>query len=711
MLRAVSLVLLGLVFSVTVYAAEDPPRAMTSVDMVELPRLSEPALSPDGSKLLYLRSHVNWKENKTIRRYRLIDLRSGDDIPLFEPEDEEESFGRGYWAPDGSGFITVLDRGADAGEAEEEDKEDNSKDDTKQAYFYSIETGELRRLTEHGADVRDIIWAPDGKSFYFRPSRLRAPEEQRLLDDDWLIHPYDTPSFREVWRYTLETRTSERIIGGDFSVSSYSLSDNGSKIIHMRAPGALLDDSHDGDLWSLDIRTGETTQLTQNHYRESSPKLSPKGNRFAYIATVNEDGEPYYEDNLFVQNVGEQAPRLLLPHEAMEVVDFAWAKDGEGVYILGNIGLRTELFFYSFADDDLTRLTTGDHVLDDWSYLPAINAHIAIIASASNPGEIYLKNGDGEEFKAATTEYQRWNAQFRLPTQEAVSWRGRRGATIEGLLVYPLDYEPGERFPLVTITHGGPRSSSQFGSWNYSRYLPVLAAQGYGVLLPNHRGGTGYGDRFMRDMVGGYFTNAHHDVLDGIDALVARGLADPDRLIKMGWSAGGHMTNKIITVTDRFKAASSGAGASDWISMYGESDVRHNRTPWFGGAPWEKKAPLRSYTKQSMLKDSWKVKTPTLFLVGADDERVPPTQSIMMYRGVRAGGAKTMLYQAPGQPHGWRRPSYRLFKINTELSWFAEHALNETYEPHLPNEASPKEDDVNELQPVGMSVDTSVGEN
>ena len=193
---------------------------------------------------------------------------------------------------------------------------------------------------------------------------------------------------------------------------------------------------------------------------------------------------------------------------------------------------------------------------------------------------------------------------FRLPRVEALTWTAPDGATIEGLLYYPLDYVAGARVPLVVQTHGGPerfRHCFGFGSW--SSYTAVLAARGYAVLKPNYRGSTGYGDPFLRDMVGHYFKNAHLDVLAGVDALVARGIADPDRLIKMGWSAGGHMTNKLITFTDRFKAASSGAGAANWVSMYGQSDVRSYRTPWFGGTPWQAGAPIALYGVNPLLRD------------------------------------------------------------------------------------------------------------
>ena len=662
-------ILVVAVFLTATASVAAEPRPLTPVDMVELTRLSEPALSPDGSKLIYLRSEVDWTINKEIKRYRLVDLETGDAQPLFDPESEKESFGAAHWAPDSSGFVTILKR-----EADEHD----------QVYLFSLETGELIRLTAHNEDVEDIIWAPDGGAFYFRARKPDAEPRAALLDGKWLIQAYDERRRREIWRFDIASGTAERVVGGNYYVRAYSLSRDGSKIIYLRAAGGLRDDRHEGDLWLHDLATGAEARLTENAYYEARARLSPDNRHFAYIATVNAKGDPYYEDNLFVQAVGETEPRLLLPDEPMEVLDFAWTATGDGLFILGNVGLRSELFLYSLADDSLTQITDGEHAVRGWSYLPGTDTHVALITTSSSPGDVHVMRADEAGFRPATDEYADWPGRFRLPRQEAFRWRARDRTPIEGLLVYPLDHEDGRPFPLVTITHGGPRSSAQFGSWNVSRYVPVLAGQGYGVLLPNHRGGTGYGDAFMRDMVGGYFRNAHRDVLDGIDALIDRGLADPERLIKMGWSAGGHMTNKLITVTAQFKAASSGAGAAEWMSMYGESDTRYNRTPWFGGTPWQRRAPLKRYAKHSPLKDAWRVTTPTLFFVGGSDIRVPPTQSILMYRGVKDAGAETELYVAPDQPHGYRRPSYRLFKINTELAWYAHHVLGETFEPVLP---------------------------
>jgi dipeptidyl aminopeptidase/acylaminoacyl peptidase len=275
--------------------------------------------------------------------------------------------------------------------------------------------------------------------------------------------------------------------------------------------------------------------------------------------------------------------------------------------------------------------------------------------------------------------FDRYARDFRLPRQEKVEWKGADGVTVEGMLFYPLDYQAGQRYPLVVQTHGGPQASDKYGFGRWINYTQVLTAKGYLVLQPNYRGSTGYGDAFLRDMVGHYFVNAHLDVMTGVDHLIKLGLVDDSRMAKMGWSGGGHMTNKIITFTNRFKAAASGAGAANWISMYAQSDVRTYRTPWFGGTPWQANAPIDAYWDHSPLKDVSKVSTPTIFLVGEEDVRVPMPQSVEMYRALKSLGVPTHLYVAPREPHVWGELRHELFKVNVELAWFEKYVTGRTY--------------------------------
>jgi dipeptidyl aminopeptidase/acylaminoacyl peptidase len=340
------------------------------------------------------------------------------------------------------------------------------------------------------------------------------------------------------------------------------------------------------------------------------------------------------------------------------------------------MGVHSELFQVSTQGGKPEQLTNGKHALAAWSFSPSANAHIFTSHEMPSPGEVWILLEGQAGPRKVTTVFDHLARDFRLPRQERIEWKGADGATVEGLLYYPLDYAQGTRYPLVVQAHGGPEASDKYGIGGVQNYAPVLAAKGYAVLQPNYRGSSGYGDTFLRDMVGHYFQNAHLDVLAGVDYLIKAGIADPDHMVMMGWSGGGHMTNKIITTTGRFKAASAGAGAADWISMYAQSDVRANRTPWFGGTPWQKDAPISIYWDNSPLKDVSKVSTPTIFLVGQNDQRVPEPQSIEMYRALKSNGIPTHLYVAPREPHGWTELRHVLFKMNAELAWFEKYAMD-----------------------------------
>ena len=373
--------------------------------------------------------------------------------------------------------------------------------------------------------------------------------------------------------------------------------------------------------------------------------------------------------------------RLLLPEIPYEVRSAAWSVDGKSIYFLANTGVRTELFVTDIATEELKQLTRGDHSITGWSYDPKLDRHVFRLSDPTNAGDVWtLSAADPSTLTRVTHVFDYLDRQFLLPRAEAIQWTGADGVRVEGLLYYPLDYEKGKAYPLVVNTHGGPASADQFRFEAWSRYVPVLAAKGYANFKPNYRGSTGYGDPFLRDMVGHYYRQSHLDVMTGVDHLIELGIADGERMVKMGWSAGGHMTNKIITHTDRFKAASSGAGAVNWISMYGQSDVRIYRTPWFGGTPWQEDAPIDTYWKHSPLSEIHKVTTPTIVLVGEKDVRVPPPQSVELYRALKANGIPTQLYIAPREPHGWRELRHRLFKINVELEWFEKHAMGREHE-------------------------------
>ena len=645
-------------------AVSQAPRAMTLIDFMNIPTVSDPRLSPDGREILFVKSEPIWKSDKRVSHIWRIDADGSGLVQMTNGADGENS---PRWSPDGKTIAFVAKRISD-------------RDSVAQVFLIARDGGEAQPLTSHVTGVSSISWSPDGALIYFRADNAKSEQEkarEKAKDD---VFSFDENYHQEhLWSVAVATKAEHRITGGDYSIWSYSLSEDGKHIAFLRAPTPLLGDDVLSEVWVMDADGTNARQITHDNVSEGEEMLSPDDSQVLFLAQANQQFEPYYNRKIFVASVKGGEPRLLMPEMPYEVERAEWSRDGQSIYFVANMGVHSELFKVGLASGKPEQLTKGDHAVGDWTWSNTGNAHVFTLHEMMSPGEVWLLRPDGTAPQKITRVFDYLPRQFRLPRQERVDWKGADGVTVEGLLMYPLDYQTGRRYPLVVQTHGGPQASDKFGLGGSQNYVPVLTARGYAVLQPNYRGSTGYGDAFTRDMVGHYFKNAHLDVLAGVDYLIKTGIADSAHLIKMGWSGGGHMTNKIITYTTRFKAASSGAGAADWVSMYAQSDVRSYRTPWFGGTPWQKDAPISVYWDNSPIRDVWKVKTPTIFLVGQNDQRVPEPQSVEMYRALKSNGVPTHLYVAPREPHGWAELRHVLFKMNVELDWFESQAMHRPY--------------------------------
>ena len=653
--------LIACVLTVGVSLAQSP-RPMTLVDVLNVPQVRDPQLSPDGRQILYVLAESNWKANKRVSHIWKINADGSGLIELTTGPDGEAD---PRWSPDGKTIAFVAKR-ADA--------------EANQIYLLSNGGGEARPLTNHAAAVSNITWSPDGSLIYFRAPDAKTEQQKarEKLKDDVFLFDEDYQQ-QHLWSVSVSSRAEHRLTDGSYSVMSYQLSRDGRKIAFHRAPTPLLEDMDQSEIWVMDSGGGGARQITNNKVSEGGAAISPDGSQILFTAQADQKFETYFNSKLFIAPASGGEARALMPDLPYEVERAAWSKDGKSIFFLANMGVHAELFEVSAGGGKPRQLTNGKHAITEWNMAEGPNQHVFTSHEMTSPGEVWILDAAGSSPRKVTSVFEYLTRDFRLPRQERVEWKGADGTTVEGLVYYPIDYVQGQRYPLVVQTHGGPQASDKFGLGGTQNYVPVLAAKGYVVLQPNYRGSTGYGDAFLRDMVGHYFQNAHLDVMAGVDYLIKAGIADPDHMIKMGWSGGGHMTNKLITFTNRFKAASSGAGAADWVSMYAQSDTRAFRTPWFGGTPWQKDAPISVYWNNSPLKDVANVTTPTIFLVGQNDQRVPEPQSIEMYRALKSNGVPTHLYVAPREPHGWQELRHILFKMNAELDWFESQAMKHAY--------------------------------
>ena len=642
--------------------ASAQPRPIGFVEALSLPVIQDPQLSPDGRQVVFAMETADWKANRRVGHLYRINVDGTDQVQLTFGERGETS---PRWSPDGTQVAFLARRDGD---------------EHNQIYLLHSGGGEARRLTTHAAAPASIAWAPDGTRLLFVAPEAKTPEERekdRLQDD---VYAFEETNFkqRHLWAVDL-TGTTTRVTEGAYSVVQYAISPDGSRLVMSRAPSPLLEFSHLAELWVTDARGGDARQLTSgNRVSEGSLAISPDNTRVLFRAGANEAMEGYHNGKIFVLSLAGGPAGLMTPADAAyDVSDAEWSKEGSTIYFVASMGVHDEVFSLDVASKRATALTSGEHSLGGFDYVPSVDRFVFTLNTAAHPPEVHVAAPSAPLPQRVTRVFADLASRFLLAKQERFTWKGQDGQTIEGLLYYPVEYREGERYPLIVSTHGGPASSDKFG---FSPDAQVYAGKGYAVLKPNYRGSTGYGDAFLREMSKGYFKQSHLDVMTGTDAVIAKGLADPARLVKMGWSAGGHMTNKMITFTDRFKAASSGAGAANWISMYAQSDNREFRTPWFGGTPWQANAPIDLYWDHSPLKFVSQVKTPTLFLVGEEDPRVPFPQSVEMFRALRSNGVPTHLYVAPREGHGWTELRHRLFKLQVEMEWFEKWVRGTTYQ-------------------------------
>ena len=295
----------------------------------------------------------------------------------------------------------------------------------------------------------------------------------------------------------------------------------------------------------------------------------------------------------------------------------------------------------------------------------------AIIATPTQLPDIFTQGSAGALKQLTTVNPQ--TESWKLPKLSVVSWKGAGGHPVEGILELPPDFKEGDKVPLVVEIHGGPTTATYFKQqfWIYGRTL--LPAHGYAVLCPNYRGSTGYGDKFTTDLIGRENDVEVEDILKGVDGLIERGIADPDKLAVTGWSNGGYLTNCIITKTNRFKAAISGAGIVDAIMEWGANDEPAYAMVFKQGLPWTNP---EKYHRASSTYQLGNIKTPTLIHVGGNDDRCPPGHSKMLYRALKEYvKVPTELIVYPGEGHGLAKYKNRRAKLEWDLAWLDRHVM------------------------------------
>jgi dipeptidyl aminopeptidase/acylaminoacyl peptidase len=432
----------------------------------------------------------------------------------------------------------------------------------------------------------------------------------------------------------------------------------------------ITEEGINGDLWLVNLTSGQVERLTTNvDIGEGNLSFAPDGRTIAF--TAPNDFKYFRDTRVFVRGIEAAGTpwREIGDGYDGDINIGWWSDDSKTIYFNDGVRATNQLMSIDVASGKVTQVTNEKASLtmtrDDVSKRLLIT-----YADPQTPPSHYTVAaqtdvGDRSKWLRLTNPNPQVAA-LALGEAEEITWKSKDGKMVGGVLVKPVGYKAGQKYPLIVAIHGGPAGADVLG-FNGGYGAQIYAGDGYAVLMPNYRGSTNYGEQHRMDIVGDYFKKGYEDIITGVDHLIAQGIVDGTKMGALGWSAGGHWSNWILVNTDRFKAISSGAGTTNWISMFAQSDVQRNRQEYLGGKlPYEDFEP---YWKQSPIRYIKNAKTPTMIHVVDGDPRVPRPQSEELHMALKKLGVPTEFFVYPGNTHGIPDPRNRLLKSVAEKAW------------------------------------------
>lgn len=631
---------------------------LTPEQLTDQERPSDVRISPDGEWVVFV-----------VRLFAKKDVHPVSDLWIAPfSGGEPRRFTSGEWldeaprpSPDGSRIAFLSDR-AERGE--------------KSLYVIPTDGGEALRIFDEQGDVSEPSWSPDGRSvavLFTEPEAQEEKERKERREDAkvWDAHP----KYRHLWVIDAENLKAHPVSPEGRQVRGYAWSPDGERLAINTSATPRVDDRFKETEVAVVPREGGTSRTIFRTFGLAEDLVwSPDG---TYLAYRSRAGRVLYGEYVYRRPLEGSEAVCLTPHYGGTGEHLGPFADGDLLF-LAHEGVASALYRLSW-EGKRARLRTGEvsGTLGNFVSASEDGGRLAMVWQHSTRApEVYLAEVRGAGWgPVRRTWFGAELEEAALGEVEVVRWESDPGVEVEGMLVKPRDYHEGERYPLVVQVHGGPTSlwAEKFcASWR--DWAQVLAGRGHAVLLPNPRGSTGRGPAFSNAVFGDVGGGELRDVLAGVDAMVERGVADPERLGIGGWSWGGYLTALAVTRTDRFKAAIIGAGVSNLISDNSLGDIPSANLSYFREALHHDPDP---YYERSPIRGVRNVRTPALILHGEEDRRVSTAQSIEMYVALRALGVKTQLVTYPREGHSIEEREHQLDVVRRIIVWFEEHLRQE----------------------------------
>ncbi|MEK6287839.1 MAG: S9 family peptidase [Acidobacteriota bacterium] len=666
-------------------------RALELKDYYRVESIGSPAISPDGLWVAFVRTYIVEAENRRNSEIWLAPFDASTAPRRITNPAANASNPR--WSPDGK-LIAFNSRRRAAATAGEE---------ANPIWFLTIDrpgnqpAGEPFQIPGVAGTP---IFSPDNQWIAFtkktppaaRPPKQYASDFERQINErfkgrvfDWMDYRFDGRGYLPDPRDPMATPPDELYLvprsGGNpkqithLGVNVQSAAwrpDSGALVIEANAHQRDEYTYERSDLWMVTIE-GQIKRLTDDGFNHSAPSFSPDGRNIVFrrqqsltavIAAKQNHGAPV--DVYSVPAEGGALKNLTASWDLL-AGNTMWSADGRFIYFNGGIGGSAHLFRVPAGGGLVEQVTRGERGMSGFSISAAFDRVAYAATDSTHASEVFASQMDGANERKLSGFNDALMSELNLSRAERILYPSKDGAEIEGWVLRPRDYDPAKRqYPLILSTHGGPHGA--YGN-DFSFQFQLWAANGYVVLYTNPRGSTGYGEKFLWGTWGGWGVLDYQDVMAGVDYVVKRYAIDEKRMGVTGYSYGGFLTDWIITQTTRFAAAISGAGISNWISDYGTADIPRTKESEFFGSPWEPKS-RELLVKLSPITHVANVTTPTLFVHGESDLRVPIEQAEQMYTALKKRRVPAMFIRYPDSYHGGWTPWNTVHRYYQELKWW-----------------------------------------
>jgi dipeptidyl aminopeptidase/acylaminoacyl peptidase len=622
---------------------------------LNLKTAGSPRISRDGRFIAYTVSETNWDENAFDTQIWMVMTATGERYQLTHAK---KSSSDPRWAPDSKRLAFLSDR-----------------DGSQQIYVISPAGGEATQVTHFEGGVTAFDWSPDGHSVAFT-STGGEPKSKKDRKDKYGDFEIVTGDYTMVHLWTLNVddekpKPEALTTGTQFSVGGFSWSPDSKRIAFSATRDPDLSSSDTSDIYVVRLSDKYVKKLVDTQGADRNPIWSPDGTQIAY-----ESGREFSFLNSHVGVVPAEGgkPRIIAESFDEDPRLIAWSSNG--IYFDAAQRTASHLFKLNPETGAVDRLSDPANLQLGTPSFTSDYLRAAFTCSSPNLYPEICSSPLAGFSPHPVTNMKDQLKGWKLATREVFEWKAKDGTQVEGILIKPVDFDPSKKYPLLVVIHGGPTGidrPSLAGDRTYP--IEMFAAKGAVILRPNYRGSAGYGEKFRSLNVRNLGLGDADDVISGVDALIAKGYIDKDRVGSMGWSQGGYISAFLTTSSDRFKAVSVGAGISDWMTYYVNTDIHPFTRNYLKATPWDDP---EIYRKTSPITYINKAKTPTLIQHGELDKRVPIPNGYELYQGLKDRGVPAKMIVYKGFGHAINKPKQQRAVMEHNYEWFSQWIWGET---------------------------------